>query len=147
MFRTLSVAALAALLVVAGAAAALPGAAPGGHGGPTTDGAPTDGQNATGANASSNATDRAGANATGGPANAPAGGPSDRAAGPPADLPGPVPDFVSEIHGLVGDLLDGTLSGPDLGAAISDLTPDDGSGEATDGGTDETASDASGAAA
>ena len=49
--------------------------------------------------------------------------------GPPVEMPDQVPDFVSEIHGLVGDFLSGDVTG-DLGAAISDLTP----GESQHGG-------------
>ncbi|MFB6092282.1 MAG: hypothetical protein ABEK02_04635 [Haloquadratum sp.] len=38
--------------------------------------------------------------------------------GPPTDLPSPVPDFVSDIHDLVGQFLDGALDA--LGPNVSD---------------------------
>ncbi|MEF8838177.1 MAG: hypothetical protein V5A18_01585, partial [Haloarculaceae archaeon] len=44
--------------------------------------------------------------------------------GPPVDMPDQVPDFVSEVHGGIGDVLSGDFTG-DLAAAISDLTPSD----------------------
>jgi len=43
------------------------------------------------------------------------------AAGPPTDLPGPVPDFVEEIHRTVGEFLSGSVDS--LGSVVSDLTP------------------------
>lgn len=74
------------------------------------------------------------------PGNAPAdagpaedeGPPGD--AGPPVDLPDPVPDFVSDIHGAIGDFIDGSID--HLGSVVSDLTPGyDGAGadESTEG--------------
>ena len=42
-------------------------------------------------------------------------------AGPPDDLPGPVPDFVSDIHGAISDFLSGSIDA--LGETVSDLTP------------------------
>lgn len=56
-------------------------------------------------------------------------------AGPPTDLPGPVPDFVEEIHRTVGEFLDGSVDS--LGSAVSDLTPDDETSAA--GGSDDAA--------
>jgi len=64
------------------------------------------------------------------PSDAPAPATADAAdanssQGPPVDLPDAVPDFVSEIHELIGQHLDGALDGS-LGEAISGVTPDDG---------------------
>lgn len=42
-------------------------------------------------------------------------------AGPPDDLPEPVPDFVGEILGAIGEFLSGVLSA--LGSVVSGLTP------------------------
>ena len=42
-------------------------------------------------------------------------------AGPPTDIPGPVPEFVGEIHRTIGEFLDGSIDS--LGSAVSDLTP------------------------
>lgn len=64
--------------------------------------------------------------------NAPDDAGSDHA-GPPTDVPGPVPDFVEEIHRTVGEFLDGSIDA--LGSAVSDLTPD-GEGPAESGSTD-----------
>jgi len=50
-------------------------------------------------------------------------------AGPPTDMPGPVPDFVGEIHRTIGEFLDGSIDS--LGSAVSDLTPGE---ESTEGG-------------
>jgi hypothetical protein len=44
--------------------------------------------------------------------------------GPPGDLPGPVSDFVGDVHETITGFLDGTVE--DLGKAVSDLTPGDG---------------------
>ncbi|MFC7225833.1 hypothetical protein N0B31_00325 [Salinirubellus salinus] len=60
-------------------------------------------------------------------AAAPDDAPSENApaeAGPPSDLPGPVPEFVGDIHETVRGFLDGTVE--NLGQAVSDLTPGDG---------------------
>jgi hypothetical protein len=43
------------------------------------------------------------------------------AAGPPTDLPGPVPEFVGEIHRTIGEFL--SVSVDSLGTAVSDLPP------------------------
>ncbi|MFB6251332.1 MAG: hypothetical protein ABEI27_06555 [Halobellus sp.] len=89
---TLLAAALAALIVVTGAAAATPG----------STGAADSG---TAAQADTGAADGA------------------DSAGPPDDLPGPVPDFVSEIHGLIQQFVDGTLDS--LGPSVSDAGGED----------------------
>lgn len=69
------------------------------------------------------------------PGNAPddAGGVEDGSAGPPGDLPGPVPDFVSTIHNLITQFIDGTLDGS-LGSAISDSLVGDSGSPPTDQG-------------
>ncbi|MFB6300539.1 MAG: hypothetical protein ABEH65_09790 [Halobacteriales archaeon] len=46
-------------------------------------------------------------------------GAEDDSAGPPSDLPGPVPDFVSTIHDLITQFINGALDGS-LGSAISE---------------------------
>lgn len=48
-------------------------------------------------------------------------------AGPAVDLPDPVPDFVGDVHGAIGDFIDGSID--QLGSVVSDLTP----GDAADG--------------
>ena len=122
---------LLAVLVITGSAAALPGAA----GAQADDHA----DNAGADNAAQQADDAdenesaAGANAAdrrGPPADA---GEAADQRGPPSDLPEQVPDFVSEVHTLVGQKLAGDLTG-DLGAQISDLTP----GDESDGAENET---------
>jgi len=60
-------------------------------------------------------------------AAAPDDAPSENApaeAGPPGDLPGPVPDFVGDVHETIAGFLDGTVE--NLGKAVSGLTPGDG---------------------
>ena len=61
-------------------------------------------------------------------------GPGER--GPRTDLPAQVPDFVSQIHEIVGQHLDGALDGS-LGDHVSGLTPEDGevAGNQTDATT------------
>jgi hypothetical protein len=41
--------------------------------------------------------------------------------GPPGGLPGPVPDFVSELLGTVGSFLDGGVE--NLGESVSGIVP------------------------
>jgi hypothetical protein len=58
----------------------------------------------------------------------------DHEAGPPGDLPGPVPDFVEEIHAQIQAFLDRRVD--DLGAAVSDIAgsnADTGDDESSDG--------------
>lgn len=45
---------------------------------------------------------------------------TDGQAGPPSDLPGPVPDFVGDIHDLVTDHIEGLLPGSELGDGVSE---------------------------
>ncbi|MFB6173370.1 MAG: hypothetical protein ABEI39_01880 [Halobacteriales archaeon] len=107
---------LAALLVTAGAAAAMPGNAPD-HAGAddeqTSDRRPDDAED------DENATDDAGAP----PATVADAGGADAARGPPADLPTQAPDHVSRIHDLIREFLSGDLDGS-LGDAVSDASPD-----------------------
>jgi hypothetical protein len=57
------------------------------------------------------------------PADVPAASGDDASgdAGPPADLPPQVPDFVSQIHSLIDQHVNGDRSGQDLGSQLSDL--------------------------
>jgi len=132
---------LLAVLVITGSAAALPGAA----GAQADDHA--DNAQADNAEQAANETASADENESGGAAEAAdrRGPPADAGAagdqrGPPSDLPGPVPDFVSEIHTLIGQKQAGDLTG-DLGAQISDLTPGDDS-DAAENETESASEDA-----
>lgn len=129
---------LLAVLVITGSAAALPGAA-GAQADDHADNARADNAAEQAANADGNESDGAAeaADRRGPPADA--GDAADQR-GPPSDLPGQVPDFVSEIHTLIGQKQAGDLTG-DLGAQISDLTPGDESDEA-DGDTESASEDA-----
>jgi hypothetical protein len=75
--------------------------------------------------------------------NSDASAPDDRR-GPPTDMPEQAPDFVTEIHELINQKLDGTLE--DLGEALSAVTPDedadDAGSEQADGDDEESADDA-----
>ena len=119
----LIVGALLALTVVAsGAAMAAPGNAPVDV--PTTD----YDQQADGADNASTATDADedaddGAEATGPDEADDRGQADDERRGPPSDMPGPVPDFVGEIHDLINQHIDGAIDGV-LGDHVSDVTPD-----------------------
>ncbi|MFB6352681.1 MAG: hypothetical protein ABEJ92_01200 [Halobacteriales archaeon] len=107
--------ALAALLVFAGGAAALPGNAPDNPGTNTADGhAPDDPGADTADDANESVMD--------GNARV-ADDPRDENASekPPTEMPGPVPDHVSEIHQLIREELAGTLGNDSLGDAISGL--------------------------
>ena len=74
-----------------------------------------------------------GAAAAPGNGNAPDDAGPDEA-GPPTDLPGPVPEFVEEIHRTVGEFLDGSVES--LGSAVRDVTPGgDESGESAPDGS------------
>lgn len=112
---TLVAAGLAALVVTAGTAAALPGNAPVDAGANANDAADSAGGNADARDGS------------------PAGASEQADRGPPVDLPEQVPDHVSRIHDLIRKHLSGDLAGS-LGEAISDVTPSD--------DADETAGDA-----
>lgn len=133
---------LAVVLVTTSVAAALPGNAPADQRAEQmTNDTQAESTEDTDAQADDNGTDAAdgaetdedgaeydGANATDGD------GMADQRRGPPTDLPGPVPDFVSEIHDLIRGKLDGTVS--NLGERIGDVTPggeDDRSGDRAGG--------------
>ncbi len=124
---------LLAVLVITGSAAALPGAA-GAQADDHADNAQADNaaeQAANDTEQAANETAGADENESSGAAEAAdrRGPPADAGQagdqrGPPSDLPEQVPDFVSEIHTLIGQKQAGELTG-DLGAQISDLTPGD----------------------
>jgi hypothetical protein len=61
----------------------------------------------------------------------------DERRGPPADMPDAAPDFVSQIHDLIQQKIDGTIS--NLGQQISELTPGgdagQGHGQSSDAGS------------
>lgn len=76
------------------------------------------------ANASESANDSPAAASEGEVGSEAAAAADDGRRGPPADLPEQVPDHVSEVHQRIVAFLDGELD--DLGAAVSDVTPDHG---------------------
>lgn len=73
------------------------------------------------------------------PADAGANGDGAGQAGPPTDLPGPVPEFVSDIHDQIRSFIDGNVD--DLGEAVSGIA----GGDDADSGDEESA-DTSGTA-
>lgn len=93
---------LTALLLTAGAAAAIPGNAPVDAG--TDDEVETAG---------------------------PAEQPAENVRGPPTDMPAQVPDFDTDIHSLIDDFLSGDIDG-NLGERISEVTPSEDAGPTTD---------------
>ena len=118
---------LAALVVTAGTAGAV-AAAPGSGNAPDDAGPNENANDAATDDAdgdSAESTDNADASDEG---NASA---ADEQRGPPADMPEQVPDHVGEIHSLINQFIDGSVS--DLGSAVSDVTPDD-ENDATDDG-------------
>ena len=144
--------ALAALLVTAGAAAAMPGNAPDGSGADeheqASDHRPDDADHAredngtdvgerVGALAANesdddNATERDAEHAANARRNIDAAS-SQRAEdvrGLPVDMPEQVPDHVTAIHQLIVDFLSGDLDG-ELGASVSDVTPEDATADAS----------------
>jgi hypothetical protein len=106
---TLLAVALAALLAVTGAAAATPGST-----------APADTGSGPAATDATDSADAAGQ------------------AGPPEELPDPVPDFVSNIHGVIQQFLDGTLDslGPEVSEAAGNGDEADAAGTAGESTTD-----------
>lgn len=109
---------LAALVVSAGAVAAMPGNAPADAGNDEAS-ADTHAQNET------DSANRSDGNATAnesehGPAAPAADGNASDRRGPPTDMPAPVPDHVTKIHSLIQEFLDGALEGP-LGPHVSDV--------------------------
>ncbi|MFY4812284.1 hypothetical protein ACOJIV_06150 [Haloarcula sp. AONF1] len=136
---------LLAVLVITGSAAALPGAA-GAQADDHADNAQANNPAEQAANETANADEKESdgaaeaADRRGPPADA---GQAGDQRGPPSDLPEQVPDFVSEIHTLIGQKQAGELTG-DLGAQISDLTPgDDANDESAseDAGSDDADAD------
>lgn len=127
---------LAVLLVATAGAAAMPGNAPDEAQTEQADGNYENGSDAA-ADAGENRADT-GQNGNASAANAGDAGAAnaDDKRGPPTDMPGQVPDFVTEIHDLINQHIDGSLD--DLGAAISDVTPDESDGaEDADGEGDD----------
>jgi hypothetical protein len=129
--KLLVAAGLAALVLTAGTAAALPGNAPVDVGA-NDDAADNADERADAADADERADDDANdTDRAGGPDAAPVEQ-GDR--GPPVSLPEQVPDHVSQIHDTVRQFLSGDLSGS-LGDAISDVTPDDDGNETSGNAT------------
>lgn len=59
--------------------------------------------------------------ATGAATAQPGNGAQAQADGPPSALPDPVPDFVTELLGTIGDFVDGAVTA--LGEAVRSITP------------------------
>jgi hypothetical protein len=133
---------VAVLLVASAGAAAMPGNAPADsragraddHGDNADDAANasderTPERNGSAAAADEHRLDHAGAAA------------ADDKRGPPTDMPAQVPDFVTEIHELINQNLDGSLQG--LGEALSAATPgeDADAGDEQDEDSDDSQSD------
>ncbi|PSQ33163.1 hypothetical protein BRD09_01765 [Halobacteriales archaeon SW_10_68_16] len=114
---------LAVLVVATGAAAALPGNAP--SDAPVEQ--PTNDSDVADARADDDDDDRGESAA-------------DRR-GPPADMPSQVPEFVSGIHDLVNQKIDGTLS--NLGEEVSSVTPGDAAEDRSENADDESSDDES----
>lgn len=113
---------LAALMLAAGAAAAMPGNAPSDAGNATdADDGAADDEAAAADDAEMNETDEDTVD------EARADDAND-ARGPPADMPEQVPDHVSTIHDVVRQFLDDDLDGS-LGESVSDVAN---SSESTD---------------
>jgi len=157
----LAAVAVALLLFATGAAMAMPGDAPDhaqadNHSqaeenapeDPADDADDSDGDEADEADADGNESDAAADERRGPPADVPMvggdAGDANGSQGPPAELPGPVPDFVSDIHSAIHDHLDGSMESGNLGDVISGLTPDEGDseGDAADVGDGDVSEDA-----
>lgn len=129
--------ALAALLVFAGGAAALPGQASDAAednqpDDPGADASEQADENATDDDAAENVTETAENETEEEDARE-----GNAAAGPPTDMPERAPDHVTQIHDLVRSKLDGALTGQELGTAISDLMgSEDGADEQSENATD-----------
>lgn len=130
-FHELAAAALAVLLVSAGAVAAVPGDAPDGARADDHEGADEHAQDdRRDDDRGERARDDHAADANEAAAAEPGEATAEQARedrGPPTDVPAQVPDFVGRIHGEILKHLDGGLGGAELGEAISNLTPGDGS--------------------
>ncbi|PSQ19698.1 hypothetical protein BRD04_09770 [Halobacteriales archaeon QS_9_67_17] len=114
---------LAALVVTAGAAGAV-AAAPGSGNAPD-DAGPNENANDAATDAADDGDGDASDASDANDASA-----ADERRGPPTDMPEQVPDHVGEIHDLINQFIDGSVS--DLGSAVSDVTPDDESDAAND---------------
>lgn len=134
-FNEIAAAALAVLLVSAGAVAAVPGDVPDGAQADDHSQADEHAQDGDGQDGDRDERARGGhANASVDGADDDAGAPGEATAGqareergPPTDVPEQVPDFVSPIHEEILKHLNGDISGAELGEVISNLTPGDGS--------------------
>lgn len=108
---------LALLLVASGAAAAMPGNAPAdsqaGQAQDNYDGNADEAEDAR-ADDSTESADRSEMSEQAS---------AEERRGPPTDMPAQAPDFVSEIHQLVNQKLEGSID--NLGEQISAVTPDD----------------------
>ena len=120
---------LAALVVTAGAAGAV-AAAPGSGNAPD-DAGPNENANDAAADAADDGDGDASDASDANDASA-----ADERRGPPTDMPEQVPDHVGEIHDVINQFIDGSVS--DLGSAVSDVTPDDESDAANDGDASST---------
>jgi hypothetical protein len=148
----LTAVAVALMLVATGAVAAMPGNAPDSaqaddHAN-ADDHAPDDAEDADDGSADtmneseSDADDMDANESESGDAGPPADvpGASDSAnasdasvdAGPPVDMPSQVPDFVTQIHEVINQHVNGDLPGSDLGAQLSDLLSNGDEGENAD---------------
>ena len=126
---------LAALVVTAGAAGAV-AAAPGSGNAPD-DAGPNENANDAATDAAEDDSD-GDASSAGNASDANDASAADERRGPPTDMPEQVPDHVGEIHDLINQFIDGSVS--DLGSAVSDVTPDDESDAANDGDASSTES-------
>lgn len=114
MIRKLTAAALAVLLVTAGAATAAPGQAPSDS--PADDHANESTQHDA-ATESTNSSDDTETARTPAAEN---GSANDSERGPPTDVPSQAPDHVERIHDAINEWLDGDREGS-LGATIAEL--------------------------
>ena len=110
---------LAALVVTASAAGAV-AAAPGSGNAPD-DAAPNENANDAATDAADDGDDASSADNASDASDA--NDAADERRGPPTDMPEQVPDHVGEIHDVINQFIDGSIS--DLGSAIGDVTPDD----------------------
>jgi len=115
---------LAVLLVASAGAAAMPGNAPAdSQAGQADDHSDSAGDGASAANASDQRPDDAGSAGMADNDSDAGAAAADDKRGPPTDMPAQVPDFVTEVHELINQKLDGTLQ--NLGEALSAATPGD----------------------
>ncbi|WP_459191853.1 hypothetical protein [Halosimplex sp. J119] len=114
------------LLLATGAAMAMPGNAP--EQAQADDNAQADdhAQNGTAAADGGDGADENDTDARHGqPSDVPGADAANGSQGPPVDMPAQVPDFVSDVHGIIGSHVGGAVDGAQsLGEQISDVTPD-----------------------